>query len=77
MTASSSYYKRAYLLDILQSSEWDPKPSHQVRLLAKTIETNHHLDQILPFADNLFIHLQLCLSWFIHTHIRREKYFPQ
>ena len=28
MTASYTYYKRASLLDLLHSSEWEPKSSH-------------------------------------------------
>ena len=31
--------------------------------------------QIPPFGNHLSIHLQLCLSQFIHTHIRCAKYF--
>ena len=75
MTSSYLDYKSASFLSLLQSSEWEPKSSHQVRLLAKILGNIHHLAQILPFGNHISIHLQLCLSRFIHTHIRRVKYF--
>ena len=75
MTDSYPYYKRASLLYIIQSSEWEPKSSHQVWLLAKILGNIRHLAQILFFGNHLFIHLQICLSRFIHMHIWPAKYF--
>ena len=75
MTAFYPYYKWSPLLDLLQSPEWEPKLSHQVRPLSKMLENIRHLDQILLFGNHISIHLQLFLSQFIHMHIRRETYF--
>ena len=73
MTASYPYYKRYSLLGILHSLEWEPKSSYQVQLLAKILGNICHLSRILPFGHHLYIHLQICLSRFICTHIRCTK----
>ena len=75
MTASYLDYTRASLLDLLQSLECDPKSYHQVRLLAKILENIRHLAQILHVGNHPSVHLQICLSRFIHTHIRSTKSF--
>ena len=75
ITASYPDYKRAYIMAILQLSEWEPTSSHQVLPLAKILEYIRHLAQILPFGNHLSIHLQLCLLRFIHMHIRRAQSF--
>ena len=75
MIASYPEYKRASLLVLIQSSEWEPKYSHQVRLLDKILGNICHLAQILSFGKHLSIHLQFCLLRFIHTHICRTKSF--
>ena len=75
MTAYYPDYTRASIQALLQSSEWEPKPSHQVRLLARVLGNIRHLAQILPVGNHLSIYLQRCLSRFIHMHIWRAKYF--
>ena len=70
------YYKRASLLDLIKSSEWEPKSYHQVWLFTIILGNIRHLAQILPFGNHLSIHLQLCESRFIHMHIQRTKSFP-
>ena len=58
-------YKRAPILNVLKSSEWGLKYSHQVQFLSKILGNIHHLAHILPFGNHLSVPLQLCLAWFI------------
>ena len=69
VTASYPEYKRASLLDILQSSEWDPKNSHQVLILSRILGNIYHLDQIFPFGkSSLRLPSTLCVVVHPHTH---------
>ena len=58
-------YKRAPILNVLKSSEWGLKYSHQVQFLSKILGNICHLAHILPFGNHLSVPLQLCLAWFI------------